>query len=154
MREILFRGFHEDSNGEETIFLDGKEIKGKWVCGYYCPTHFSRFPCSLCIYPVDTIDSHWYGVEVIPETVGQYTGVNDCLGIKVFENDIVRYHNLDPTDSGKNTNQGEVIYTDELAAYTIEGDLLLEEAMFWDISVVGNTFQYSETADNEMSFDI
>lgn len=40
MRDILFRGFHEDPNGVETIFLGGKEVKGEWVYGYYCPTPY------------------------------------------------------------------------------------------------------------------
>lgn len=91
MRDILFRGFHEDPNGEEIIFFDGKEIKGKWVYGYYCPTPFSRFPCKPSIYPIDTINSHWHGIEVIPETVGQYTGLVDNNDIMIFEDDVVKF---------------------------------------------------------------
>ena len=34
MREILFRGFHEDMNGKETIYIDGREIQGEWVEGF------------------------------------------------------------------------------------------------------------------------
>ena len=152
MREILFRGFHEDPNENETIFLDGKEIKGKWIEGYLIhneipPTDIPYIGYLFGEYDFDVL-------PVIPETVGQYIGLNDCQGNKIFENDIVQYQFLDPADTDKETNQGEIIYNDELGAYTIQGDLLLVSVMCWYMSVVGNAFQYPETADNEMSFDI
>lgn len=33
MREILFKGFHRDEKGKETILLNDEEIKGEWVFG-------------------------------------------------------------------------------------------------------------------------
>ncbi len=32
-REILFRGFHKEENGKETIYIDGQAYKGEWVFG-------------------------------------------------------------------------------------------------------------------------
>lgn len=75
MREILFRG---------------KTDKGKWVEGFYCPCCFGRFPCSPAIISKEGIDNDgWQPEKVIPETVGQYTGLTDKNDTKIFEGDII-----------------------------------------------------------------
>lgn len=74
MRKILFRGKRIDS--------------GEWVYGYYVPVCFGRFPCKPAIVPES--DGTWEPIEVKKETVGQYIGLTDNSGKKVFEGDIVK----------------------------------------------------------------
>ena len=72
MRIYKFRGFHADEHGKTVIKLDGKEIKGTWLYG---DLHTDG----------PYINEH----KVLPETVGQYSGIPDIHGKEIFDGDIL-----------------------------------------------------------------
>ena len=81
MREILFRGKRTD-NGE---WVEGYFATGKWYLDE--KERYAILPTDLCFYPHCEI-SEW--IEIDPETLCQYTGLNDRNGDKVFIGDIIR----------------------------------------------------------------
>ena len=73
MREILFRGKRLDN--------------GEWVAGYY----WALTRADKTVHVIRTDNLTEANVIVDPETVGQYIGINDFNGKKIFEGDIIRY---------------------------------------------------------------
>ena len=130
MREILFRG---------------KTDKGEWVQGV---PFFEEERCYIIedLFICDEYDcTGAVNTMVIPETIGQYTGLTDKNGTKIFEGDIVK------RTFGEFTRIYQVIFDVELFCFIAKrnnGFSTLDDAF----EVIGNIHDNPELiggADND-----
>lgn len=139
MREILFRGKQADDCYKwiEGYFVKLIDIEYKTPDQYRI--YFSGAETELdnggrIFYPeYDFID---------PDTLGQYTGLIDTNGKKIFEGDILEYKTVDGV-----AHRGYVFFKDEIASFACQ----MTKAMYivlsfcsYPLTVIGNIYDNPE----------
>ena len=131
MRDITFRG---------------KSVStGEWVYGYLIGrAEDSGKPCQGKFF-IDNGEPFNKAVEVIPETIGQYTGIIDTAGEMLFEGDII----LVPGPDGEDIEPVFVKYDQKralFAAFTQDGKWKFDMDRFPEYVLFSSIYDQEESA--------
>lgn len=120
MREYIFRGKTED---------------GEWVYGYVDATAYK----DLVVIHTDATT-----YKVLPNTVGQYTGLDDVNGEEIYEGDIVRYRLTDERYKKNPRYSNLLIHYDGRQARFVAGNIYWDTLRFDKVEVIGNIYDNPE----------
>ena len=129
-----------------TIKFRGKRLDGEWVCGFYQP-HANGKVVFIGDYSglTDIPKLH----KVIPESVGQWTGLVDKNGKEIFEGDVVKYNDrkefIQTVITVPELGTGHYIRRPGAGYYTLNGSVVSE----YGVEIIGNIHDNPELMEVE-----
>lgn len=146
MREILFRGKRKEN--------------GKWIYGSLVPKETNSYADGFLIIDgalnYDELDDYqpsFSTYDVVSETVGQYTGLTDKNGTKIFEGDILKRKHKELVNHSQKMTVNYIPYKACFSAVDIGGGNVTFISDYinnkYELEVIGNIHDNPELLEIE-----
>lgn len=155
MREILYRG-QIRRKGEKVQMPNGKPLPSRWVYGGIFAPHTYEKGFAVIYGNEGERDEPITGTKlekypVYRDTVGQYTGMQDKNGVKIFEGDIVQFEDEKPGQYEYHDdtfmNIGAVEYANGCFVFTNRVAVEMDDLIYENTAeciIVGNIYDNPE----------
>lgn len=134
MREVEFRGWSENAEWVYGSLLGTDKIIGdvvEWNSEYFC-TEF------------------WYLVDI--KSIGQYTGLADKTGNKIYEGDILKVPDWYDLPENTYMTYNNQLVTFKNHCFCVDGDSMFEDSEYIsdECEVIGNIYENPELLKGEV----
>lgn len=140
MREMFFRAISKKT--------------GEFIYGVPAPNSFGKYIFMVCLtlddtcaYPMSKLPD--FCEEIIPETLGEYSGVRDGTGEFIFEGDIVEVHFTGPLQ--RNVLKGKVVFLE--GTWLVVNDAEKTATQLWSetnkVTIIGNIHENKNLLEGE-----
>ena len=137
MREILFRA--------RTISEDEYMDSGEWVEGFYTCFNGDEYRIYTGYSETDCGEHYPDWFNVLPETVGQFTGLTDKNGKKIFEGDIVQYYGTYPLEVYIEKGHTKIRWYDTISASKYDELFFsIDREGYGECEIIGNIYDNPE----------